>query len=260
MLFVLLTFFPCSFTTRGSSSAQGPLLPEHREHIGKHHDATPTYLPYVPFRPRAVNAILTTHPSVPIDTPRAVNAVPTTHPSVHIDTEPQSMHPASQSRTPQSHSPSLTSVAAVSQAPVSRPDTPYGGSSADCRSRRALNRADEAPYRRASSRSRSPDMSGRASTLYAGQCQFSACPATFHTNVSSQALGVSGCCPCLHLVVGNMMFRWTMTFLSERKLTMTCFQSSLEPPVSPSRWTRVPSLIPNPQIPHSKLLRQRDLL
>ncbi|KAG1796869.1 hypothetical protein EV424DRAFT_1546852 [Suillus variegatus] len=117
--------------TRGSSSAQGPLLPEHREHIGKHHDATPMYLPYVPFRPRAVNAILTTHPSVPIDTPHAVNAVPTTHPSVHIDTEPQSMHPASRSRTPRSHSPSLTSVAAVSQAPVSRPDTPYGGLSAD---------------------------------------------------------------------------------------------------------------------------------
>ncbi|KAG1784432.1 uncharacterized protein HD556DRAFT_1451768 [Suillus plorans] len=109
---------------------------------------------------------------MPIDTPCAVNALPTTHPSVHINTEPQSMHPVSQSCTPRSHSPSLTSVVAVSQAPVSRPDTPYGGSSVDCRSRRVLNRADEAPYRRASSCSRSPDMSGRASTLYAGAgCQ-----------------------------------------------------------------------------------------
>jgi hypothetical protein len=156
--------------TRSSSSAQGPLLPEHQDHIDRLHESTPAYLPYIPFRPRAVNVVLTTS---------------------HPVAAPQSMHPVPQSILPAPQFPPLT-VAVQSQTPAGRSDVPHVASGADCRSRRALNRMVEVSSRRGSSRSRSPNMSGRASTSHSGQCQ-STRPMMLHANVSLQVPDVSRC-------------------------------------------------------------------
>ncbi|KAG2095104.1 uncharacterized protein F5147DRAFT_778799 [Suillus discolor] len=139
------------FTTRNSPSAQGPLLPEHRDHIDRLQESTPMYLPYIQFHPRAINVVLTT-----------------SHPSLSIDAVPQHMHPTPQPILPAPQFPPHTSVAVLSQAPAGRSDVPHVGSSVDRRNRRALNRVVEVPSWRGSSRSRSPNMSGRASTSYSG--------------------------------------------------------------------------------------------
>ncbi|KAG1874139.1 hypothetical protein C8R48DRAFT_669745 [Suillus tomentosus] len=81
---------------------------------------------------------------------------------------PQPMLPAPQPMLPAPQFPPLTSVAVLGRTLADRSDVPHVGSSVDRRSRRALNRVVEVPSRRGSSRSRSPDMSGRASTSYSG--------------------------------------------------------------------------------------------
>ncbi|KAG2094042.1 uncharacterized protein F5147DRAFT_779138 [Suillus discolor] len=125
-----------NFTSRNSPSAQ---------------ESTPTYLPYIRFRPRAMNAVLTT-----------------SHPSSSIDAVPQHMHPAPQPMLPAPQFPPPTSVAVLSQTPAGRSDVPHVGLSVDRRSHQALNWVVEVPSHRGSSHSRSPNMSGCASTSYFG--------------------------------------------------------------------------------------------
>jgi hypothetical protein len=193
----------CRFTTRGSSLAQAPLLPEHRVHLGKEIEGTPSYKPYTSFRPRPVNAAPSVLPAphFAVSTPTVVlSSEFQSQPSV-FTSDPAVPQPAIALPTqvsPPFQLPIPASIAAVSlqSHPVTSTliepllDSLVAGSRPDRRNRRTHTRPDTLPFRRGSSRSRSPDMSRRASTPYAGGCQ-DPCPMVSTTNVLLQAPGVS---------------------------------------------------------------------
>ncbi|KAG1868915.1 hypothetical protein C8R48DRAFT_671469 [Suillus tomentosus] len=186
------------FTTRSASLAQAPLLPEHRVHLGRKVEGALSYKPYTVFRPRPINAgpsvLHAPHPAA--STPAVVlssafqsqssvftfdPAVP--QPTITLSTQ---VAPPSQFSIPASTAVTVSLEShPVTSFPTESPlDSPVAGSRIDRRNRRTYIPPDALSSRRGSSRSRSPDMSRRASTPYAATGRqpliFSASPPLNH--------------------------------------------------------------------------------
>ncbi|KAG2108562.1 hypothetical protein BD769DRAFT_1392725 [Suillus cothurnatus] len=160
-----------NFTTRGSPLTQFPLLPEHRDHLERPTQGTPTYKPYTAFRGRAANAA----PHVPLPASNLTSPIATSTPAetpfqfsnpgstpiLHSGPPIPKSTPPPDATTPITPTRSLsrTSDLSPNQLPFEMLD--LGRTSR--RSCRTWTRSDAAPSRRENSRSRSPDISHRTS-------------------------------------------------------------------------------------------------